>query len=418
MRFLIPALAILLGACAVERGARLDPDPWRRPPATATQVKKDLLRALEQRDGRGVTRGMMQLSRMGATLSPATQARLAPLLDRSALPHDWRPAGPLAEAFAHNFSFNERNVEGSGLVAEIPADHRLIEGVAIDPVTGRLFAGSVVDRTLLVRDGGTWRPVPVSAPLGGIFGLAVDSKGRRLWAASAVAEVVPGPETAFSGLVAFDLDGLREARRVPTPGFQPGDVAVAEDGTVYASDPRSGAILRCRPGCAATEILVPPGILRSPQGLVAWPGGRRLYVADYELGLMAIDLGSLRIRPLVARKPVMLDGIDGLVRLGGKLVAIQNGTRPTRIVSIYLNRQGRIVEEVRVLEQGVAGEPTLGTMQGGDLFYVADAQWESYAPGGHLRAGSAQRPTPIRRVGADDIVLTASNPRGGRPYVR
>lgn len=409
MRHLILAALAFACACAHEARPRLDPDPWRRPPASSAEVRRDLGAALEAQDPRRVTRAMMRLSRMGATLSPETQARLAPLLDRSALPHSWRPAGPLAEAFAHNFRYNARSEAASELVTMVPASHRLIEGIAVDPAGERLFVGSVVDRTVLVREGEAWRPLPVSAPLGGILGLALDAERRLLWAASSVADPVPNPESAFSGLVAFDLGGLREARRVPTPGFQPADVAVAEDGTVYASDSRSGAILRCRPGCPAAETLVPPGILKSPQGLVAWPGGRRLYVADYSLGLVLVDLKSLRLRPLVARSPVMLEGIDGLVRLGRKLVAIQNGTRPVRIVSIHLHPQGRLVDEVRVLEQAVPdwGEPTLGAMQGGDLIYVADAQWESYGAGGRLRPGAAQRPTAIRRVGADDIILTS-----------
>jgi hypothetical protein len=373
-------------------------------------VRKGLALALERQNRRDVTWGMMMLSRMGASLSPATQARLAPLLDPGSLPSDWRPSGPLAAAFAHNFNYNVRSEGDSEPFAEVPAEHPLIEGIAIEEATDRLFVGSVVGRKVLVRDGAHWRELPVSAPVGGIFGLAVDGKRRLLWAASAVAEVVPSPETAFSGLIAFDLDGLRESRRVPTPGFQPGDVAVAADGTVYASDPRSGAILRCRPGCATAETLVPSGILKSPQGLVAWPGGRRLYVADYSLGLVLIDLKSLRIRPLVAREPAMLDGIDGLVRVGRKLVAIQNGTRPVRIISLNLDPSGRIVEGVRVLEQQVSGwgEPTLGTVKDNDLYYVADAQWESYAPGGGLRDGAAQRPTSIRRLFAGDIILISA----------
>ena len=414
MRFLILAAALAAGACAYERTPRLESDPWRRPPISSAQVRRDLAAALERKDPVAVTRGMAALSRMGAALSPETQARLAPLLDRRALPRGWRPAGPLPEALGHHFRYNARDHEAGELVATVPAEHRLIEGIAYDEANSRLFVSSVVGRSILVQEGETWRALPTAAPLGGVFGMAVDGPRRLLWVASGLADVVPAPETAFSGLVAIDLDRLEEVRRVPTPGFRPGDVAVAGDGTVYASDGQSGAILRCRPGCAVAETLVPPGLLRSPQGLAVWPGGRRLYVADYEKGIVLVSLESRAMRPLVAREPQMLEGMDGRYLYDGRLIAIQNGTRPRRIVAIELGGSGRVVESVEVREQSVPGwgEPTLGALRRGELLYVADAQWETYDRGGAVRAGAVPRPTAIRSVFLDDIVVTQGGGRG------
>lgn len=423
MRFLLLAAALFTVACTHGREARLDRDPWRRPPVSSAEVRRTLAGALERGDRRVVTRSMMMLSRMGATLSPESQARLAPLLDRASLPRNWQPAGPLSQAFEHNFRYNGRSEVAGELVTLVPAELRLIEGIAYDPAKDRLFVGSVVERKVLAREGTAWRALSVAAPLGGVFGMAVDGPRRLLWVASAAAEVVPAADTAFSGLVAFDLDRLEEVRRVPTPGFQPGDVAVARDGTLYVSDSRSGAILRCRFDCTTAETLVPPGLLRSPQGLVPWPSGDRLYVADYSLGIVLIDLGSLRIRPLVARDPVMLEGIDGLYAAAGKLVGIQNGTRPARIVRIGLHPSGAIVESLDVVEQMVPGwgEPTLGALAGSEMFYVADAQWEQWGPGGILRPGAKPRPTAIRRayVG-QDVVVTRREPwpRGRGAYLR
>src|SRR5205085_2779191 len=83
------------------------------------------------------------------------------------------------------------------------------------------------------------------------------------------------------GLIAVDLATLRRVRRLAAPADgTPADIAVAADGTVYASDPNSGAIYRARATDTALTVLVPPGRLRSPQGLVPSADGRRLYVAD------------------------------------------------------------------------------------------------------------------------------------------
>jgi hypothetical protein len=104
----------------------------------------------------------------------------------------------------------------------------------------------------------------------------------------------------------------------------------------------------------------------------------------------------------------MLEGIDGLVRSGRELIAIQNGTRPVRIIAIGLDLDGLRVGDIRVIEQVGEGwgEPTLGALVNGGLAYVADAQWERYGPGGVLTDGGAARPTAIRLTSLQqDIIL-------------
>jgi len=397
MRKLLIGLALLTIAAAPV--ARIVPDPWPRPPSSATEVRRGLAAALERGDRRAVTHGLYDLANMGFALSPETQARLRPLVDPLLLPIPWRAAMARGDAFADRFRFNAAPVESSEPFAEVPAEHRLIEGIAWDAVRNRLFVGSVIDRRLLLHDGETWRVVPTAAPVGGIFGMGIDAPRRLLWFASAPADPMPDPGTAFSGLVAIDLDRLEEARRIAVPGAHLGDVALAEDGTLYASDGQSGAIYRCRPGCTVAEMLVPPGVFQSPQGMIVWPGGHRLYVADYALGLFRLEIGSRRIRPVLTREPAMLDGIDGLMRFGEFLVAIQNGIRPHRIVRLTPSDGGRFVS-VGVVESNhrAWGEPTLGAIAGEEMLYVADGQWDRYGPGGTLTDGGAPRPTAIRRT--------------------
>jgi hypothetical protein len=271
----------------------------------------------------------------------------------------------------------------------------------------RLFAGSVIDRRLLVREGETGARCPWPNRL------AASSAWR--WTRHDACSGLPAPASirywrrpaCFQGLVAIDLDRLEEARRIAVPGAQLGDVAIAGDGTVYASDGQSGAIYRCRPGCQSAEQLIPPGIFESPQGMVVTRHGSRLYVADYVRGLYRIELGSLHVVPMIVRQPTMLDGIDGLVSAGQILIAVQNGVRPHRIIRIYLNDDGRIVESVNVAEQNAAswGEPTLGALSGYRFLFVADAQWERYGAGGALIGGGAPRPTSIRQIEALPSIL-------------
>ena len=390
-------------------------------PTTSTAVRRALAQAVERDDRAAVTRGTIALLEMGAAVTPETLQHLLDRLDPSALPSGWPPAEGerrIRARFAVNAS---RSLGASRALAQVPAEHRLIEGIAWDSARNRLFVGSILDRRLLVRQGRAWRRVPTRAPLGGVFGMAIDSPRRRLWVANSGADPMPDSDSAFSGLVAIDLDRLREVRRIALPGARLGDVAVAADGTLFASDSRSGAIYRCPPGCVRLAVLVPGGLLRSPQGLVVWPDGRRLYVADYSAGLFRIDLdrpgfdAARDLNPLSACRPQMLEGIDGLLLYRGDLLAIQNGTRPMRIVRISLDPDGRRVTGVAPVEQNAGDwtEPTLGTIVGGELAYV-DGHWPRYGEGGNPAARG--RATALRiTTMLENPVMTRPPPEAPRP---
>lgn len=296
------------------------------------------------------------------------------------------------------FDANRSVVASSRLFATVPQSGRLIEGIAWDGARRRLFASSVVGRELVYAEGDTWRAVPRFNP-GSLFGLAIDEPRRLIWIASGVVEQTPSPETAFRGLIALSLDDFHEVHRIALPdGGSPADIAVGADGTVYAADPARGTIWRVGLGDGGATLLVPPGTLRNPQGMVPSLDRRRLYVSDYEYGLAVVDLNDGSVARLESDVLTMLDGIDGLIAWRGGLLAIQNGTSPRRILHLTLSRDGRSIRAVRVVESNHPewGEPTLGVVLGGSLLYVADAQWERYGAGGAVTGEGPTRPTAIR----------------------
>jgi hypothetical protein len=296
------------------------------------------------------------------------------------------------------FDANRAVTASSRLFATVPQGGRLIEGIAWDGARRRLFASSVVGRELLYAEGDTWRAVPRFNP-GSLFGLAIEEPRGLLWIASGVMEQTPSPETAFRGLIALSLDDFREVHRIAAPdGGSPADIAVAADGTVYAADPLRGAIWRVGLGDGSASLLVPPGTLRNPQGIVPSADRRRLYVSDYQYGLAVVDLNDGRVTRLESDVLTMLDGIDGLIGWRGGLIAIQNGTSPRRIVHLALSGDGLRITAARVIESNHPewGEPTLGVVLGHSLLYVADAQWDRYGAGGAVAGDGPTRPTAIR----------------------
>src|SRR6185436_13777233 len=69
------------------------------------EVRRGIAAALEAQDKSGVTLVMQRLAAMGASLSPETQARLAPLLDPSLLPPP-PPQWSAQQTLASNFRYN------------------------------------------------------------------------------------------------------------------------------------------------------------------------------------------------------------------------------------------------------------------------------------------------------------------------
>ena len=393
----IGAAILLLAACTLPSRHATEaawPTPTLEPaelvasfPDSASVQRRQLSAAHDARDAAAVRTGLQRLAAMGYAPSQDTLNILAVYLPEAEM-----------TALRQRFGSNAARVQASRLFTSLPNSHRLVEGIAWDARTGRLFAATVVGRALLVREAQGWRAID-GLQAGSLFGLAIDNRRRLLWAASGVVEQTPDPQTAFRGLIGLDLATLRPVRRLAVPGEgSPADIAVAADGTVYASDPNSGAIYRARPGDNALTVFVPPGLLRSPQGLVPAADGRRLYVSDYGYGLAEVHLATGAVVRLESDANTMLDGIDGLYPWRGGLIAIQNGTSPRRILWLTLSPDGERIAGVRVLESNHPdwGEPTLGFARRGDFLYVADAQWERYGEGGAVQGAEPVRATTIR----------------------
>jgi hypothetical protein len=360
-------------------------------PNSATVQRRLLAAAHEARDAAAVQAGLNRLAALGYSPTEATLGLLALYLPEAEL-----------TALRLRFNSNQSRVQASILASRVPAEFSLIEGVAWDSESRRLFATSVVGRALLQYDGARWRRVALENT-GSLSGLALDPRrggvNHLLWVASGVFEQTPSPEGAFRGLIGVDIRTLREVRRIAAPeGASPSDIAIDGLGTLYASDPLSGAVYRARRGEAALSVLIPPGRLASPQGLAPTANGRWLYISDYGRGIALLDQWNNILTRVGADAATMLDGIDGLAWFRGGLIAIQNGTRPHRILLLRLSADGHRIASVRVLESDHEewGEPTLGAVRGNAFLYVADAQWERYGPGGGRRDAEPPRPTAIR----------------------
>lgn len=264
--------------------------------------------------------------------------------------------------------------------------HFIPEGLAHDPDDGVYYIGSVRHRRIeRVRRGGKASEFagPASGRLWAPMGMAVDARRDMLWVATAAVPEMEGASEATLGksaIVGFDLDDGKPKRHFPleAPGAHVlGDVIVKRDGTLFTSDSRGGLVYAVDTAKGTFEALTKPGDLASPQGMALTEDQRYLYIADYTRGLFRLKLRDRTLERVEADDDVCLYGIDGLYRFEDKLVAVQNGIRPHRVVRLELSQSGRRVRSARVLAQNLPDfdEPSLGVVVGRRFVFIANSQW-------------------------------------------
>lgn len=403
--------ALLLAGCTVTpQTVALAPQPAQ----ASNEQRRQMSQAIESGDRVALTRAAIRLAQMGGGMSDRGFDSFASQLDPATLAADAptpsaNPVEGLRGLFHDNLKFYG---PAPDQVAEVPAEYKIVEGIAYDAAKDRLFIGTVVDGRLAYLSKGEWHEVPLGFPRSGLFGMAIDPRRRLLWIATGMADETAVRDQPFSGLIAVDLDRLTVVHRFKSAGEPgvPGDVTIARDGTVFMSDGKSGAIEILRPDADELRMLVPPGRFRSPQGMALSGDQRTLYVADYGTGLWHVRLSDGKVTPMQVAAPMMLDGIDGLVKMPGEdsLMATQNGTSPRRVIKLYLSPDGRRVTDLSttVMVPPTAGDPSLMAVHKWGFWFIGDGQWERYGPSGVLKDGKPPRSTPILQAEDPVIVIT------------
>jgi sugar lactone lactonase YvrE len=141
-------------------------------------------------------------------------------------------------------------------------------------------------------------------------------------------------------------------------------------------------------------------LLLSAQGLALSPDERRIYVADYSRGVVLVDLVARTASLLPAIDTVLALGIDGLYSHEGALIGIQNGVQPHRIVRLDLSQDGARLLRSITIERAHPSyvEPTLGTLVGRELYFMANSQWELFGDDGRVAHPDSLKPPVVLRL--------------------
>jgi hypothetical protein len=259
-----------------------------------------------------------------------------------------------------------------------------------------------------VRTGAILHTADFSSPValldGGIFDL--ERRGDRLIAAvnNQLAYEGAGEEPPRASVVEIELASGEVRRSVSLEGDALlGDIELAGDGSVYASDSITPRIVSLRPGSdRLTELAADPRFVNL-QGLALDEGRGLLFVADYLVGLFAVDPATGKVQAIANPSGAHLGGIDGLYLHRGDLVGVQNGVSPQRIVRIRLDGPGATALALQVLQQALPAwnEPTHGDVVGDEFYYLATSNWPAYGDDGLPADETRLAPLRIMSVALD-----------------
>ena len=237
------------------------------------------------------------------------------------------------------------------------------EGIDADPRTRRLYVASVRHRVVaeVSPDGSVRELWPRDREdLTSVLGVRVDTARNSVWATTSALRNVPGfrpADTANASLLRVDLASHAIVQRIDLPivpgGHVLGDLAIGPDGSVWIPDSQQPVLYRLRPNATTLDEIRSP-LFYSLQGAAPTPDGKWLYVADYSLGLLRMNIATGAIALLAAPDDATAIGCDGIVWRNGAIIGVQNGVSPARIIRMTPDERSDRLLRIDVLDRHIS----------------------------------------------------------------
>jgi|SRR5579864_56192 len=269
-------------------------------------------------------------------------------------------------------------------------------------------------------------PLPADAKRWPTLAISADPQRKALWV---TASAMPGfsgiPKEEQGKAVLMEIDPMSGKvlhRFVPvtTGPAVLGDMCVTSQGTVYVTDSVGGGVYRLHGDLQTAKLEKMADGLFSPQTPVLSGDGKRLFVADYTMGIAVIDLPAAGATPNPAAKlnylphpeNVAVVGLDGLYRHGDSLIGIQNGTEPERIVRFLMNPAQTEITGNEVIHQIGQLDPTHAVEVDGWFYMTTNVGWSKVDDNtGQLKPGEKFTPPVLLRFHEDAPLHTKPQAR-------
>lgn len=299
---------------------------------------------------------------------------------------------------------NTAAISRASLAFQLADSGLLAEDVDYDPGTKRFFITSVREKKIISTDAaGSSKDFANSPDDWPIMAIKVDFPHGTLWATEAAIQgfrFAPKADWGKSAVLCYDLRSGKLLRRIDGPRSSAlGDMALTDTGDAIVSDGDGGGVYRVRANESAMERL-DRGDFISPQTPAMAPDGKYIFVPDYVRGIGVLEIATGQVRWLSTEGRFALNGIDGLYLDHGRLLAVQNGTSPERVIAFRLNANFTKIVSETILERSTTtlGDPTHGVVVGDDFYYLANSGWSALDDYGEIKRDTKLSPARMMRV--------------------
>jgi sugar lactone lactonase YvrE len=252
-------------------------------------------------------------------------------------------------------------------------DKRVFPESLTSTADGTIIIGSMDHGTVYRAAPGAAKATPWIAArpngLGRVLGVFADNAANTLWLCTNDTD----PKGTSAELKAFDLKTAAPKASYPFPGGGLcNDIAVARDGTVYATDTRGGRILALKPGAAALAVWAADAKWVGIDGIALLNNGAVLFNNVRENQLVRVDVkpdGTAGAATLLAlSQPIA--GPDGMRTLpDGSIILAENRSGKIDIVNIDGDKAN-----IETIKDGFRFTPTAVTVAG-DTAWVLEAKF-------------------------------------------
>lgn len=424
---MLPSLRLLTLALLLAAGAALAAPASRPALAQFQELQGELQRTHRQHDAAGYLASAQQLASLlhdspdallelararlqsgdlpGALTDLKRFTRLGQSVDLLGLSADFAPLVHSAgfDAVQRAMARNSHAVSRATTALRLADPALLAEDLDYEPASGRFFVSSVREHKIIVvgRDG-TARDFASAPQPWPLVALKVDAARDRLWVTEVAMrglQFAPKADWGRSALLCYQLSSGRLLRQIEGPrGSALGDMTLTASGAVLVSDGDGGGVYRLDDRDAELRR-IDGGEFISPQTPALHADGRHLFVPDYLRGIAVLDLATGRVRWLTGTERFALNGVDGLYYSQGRLLAVQNGTSPQRVVAFDVDAALQGVTGETVIERATPDlDPTHGLLIGRDFYYLANSGWAAVDEQGRLKGAAAQSGARLMRV--------------------
>lgn len=290
-------------------------------------------------------------------------------------------------------------INNSSIAFTIPEKDLLPESIAYDPHEKAFYISSTrKGKVVKVSSDGTISDF-ITSKAHGLWmtvGMKVDAERRYLWLCSSGGGNLIGYDKEDdndgrpAGIFKFDLttgDLIKKYtfEKAGEVHFM-NDLVIARNGTVFITHMFNDHSIYRIGSNDQLELLLTSRDIPYPNGLALADNQRMLFVA-HNNGISKVNLETKEITSLSVPEGQDISkraSIDGLYYYKWSLIGVHPGT--STVSRMPLNDAGDGIKEIKVLEQNhpMMMNPTTGVLVGDELYYIANAQFDSFNEDGSI----------------------------------